>query len=128
MTAAPCSPTPARRYIALFLWLFLRISILAGSPRPSRSPLQALTARCSSKLSGKISLVIGLDIGFAPEVRCVGLPDGERFAVAPAEPFLYQLAQFGQTELSVAFEEAVKLLNHANCLLIFRERPIRRRH
>src|SRR3989442_3915461 len=39
--------------------------MLSGSTRSGWSWPQALTARCSHRLSGKTSVVIGLDIGFA---------------------------------------------------------------
>src|SRR6266446_6842584 len=54
----------------------------SGSTRSGWSWLHALTALCSSNLSGKISLVIRLDIGFTPVARGVALPAYRRFALS----------------------------------------------
>src|SRR3989442_11389582 len=55
----------------------------SGSTRSGWSWLHALTALCSSTLSGKISLVIRLDIGFTPVAGCVGFPACECFVLSP---------------------------------------------
>src|SRR2546425_11488550 len=60
MTDEPSSPTPTRRYTA-DLFLSLSVSIASGFTRGGLSVAQALTARWLSRLSGRISVVIGLD-------------------------------------------------------------------
>src|SRR5438128_2696766 len=54
--------------------------MLSGSRRSGWSWPQALTARCSHRLSGKTSVVIGLDIGFAAFQRCAPFSEGHRVA------------------------------------------------
>src|SRR6185503_16745068 len=75
MTAPPRGPTPPRRQMALFLQLYFRTSIAAGSLRLAASFFQASRALWSSVLARPGSLLIWLDTGFVPVNGCVAARD-----------------------------------------------------